>query len=196
MAMTTIEIVILAAGQATRFGSPKQLTNVCGQPMLQLIIASSLSIQSQPFLVLGAYADEILADTRIQSDACRTVLASDWQQGMSASLKASIRAVQAASANCSGVLVLLGDQPKVDTEVLACMLAQARRHPVRAICSRYPGALGVPAYIPAGYFKDLLLLDGDQGARALLQGIDPYVMEFEGKLADVDRPEDLAGLKL
>lgn len=116
--------------------------------------------------------------------------AADYAEGMSASLRAGIDAVPA---GCAGVLVCLGDMPFVRPETLD-RLAQFHSRQA-AIFPTWQGRRGNPVLLARSLFADIMLLTGDQGARAILAAIPDQVAELPvddpGILRDVDRPDAL-----
>ncbi len=78
------------------------------------------------------------------------------------------------------------------------MMDAFAEHPAEtAIASVYAGVRGIPAIFPRQAAAGLLALRGDTGARGLLAQPPWPVMEIplEGGELDIDRPEDLAGLR-
>jgi molybdenum cofactor cytidylyltransferase len=116
--------------------------------------------------------------------------APDFADGMSASLRAGI---DAAPADCSGALICLGDMPFVRPDTLD-RLARFRSKRA-AVFPTWQGKRGNPVLLTRSLFADIMLLTGDQGARALLGATPDQVAELPvddpGILRDVDRPDAL-----
>ena len=119
------------------------------------------------------------------------VKAKDHAQGLSASLKAGIAALPG---DAAGVLVFLGDMPRVPHAVLA-PLVQAVAAGAPAAVPAYEGRIGNPAALSAGLFGAVMALHGDKGARGLIEGLGEAVARIPapdaGILYDVDHPADL-----
>jgi CTP:molybdopterin cytidylyltransferase MocA len=187
--------VVLAAGGASRFGSPKQLAELDGRPLLQHAVDAMLAVAAvdEVVVVLGAEAHRV--GEAVDFGAARTVVAEDWADGMAASLRRGVEAVGA----CDWVVVTLGDQPRVTPQVIAAAIERARAAPAgtAALRATYDGAPGHPVVLGRAMLPLLATLSGDAGARDLLDGAD--VMTFEaGRLcnpADVDTPEELEALR-
>ena len=79
--------VVLAAGGASRFGSPKQLAELDGVPLLQHAIDAMLAVPSldRVVVVLGSFAEEIAAAVKFAS--AEPVVCPAWAEGMAASLR-------------------------------------------------------------------------------------------------------------
>jgi molybdenum cofactor cytidylyltransferase len=119
------------------------------------------------------------------------VRAEGWNQGLSASLKAGIAALPEGA---RGVLVFLGDMPRVPHAVLA-PLGRALLDGAPAAVPVFGGEPGHPAALSVGLFGELLKLEGDRGARGLLERLGPALVRIDapddGVLFDVDRRADL-----
>lgn len=169
---------MLAAGAASRFGAPKQLALIDGRPLLAHVL--ELARPWDPLVVLGAHAGEVLASV----DVGAHVIADDWADGQSASLRAGV----AALGDPDRVLVLLGDQPFITREVVEGVLALGGT--ARAT---YHGLPGHPVVIDRDVLARVPQLRGDEGARALLRGAATFEAAHLCDPTDIDAPGDLPG---
>ena len=135
-------------------------------------------------LVLGARADEIRA--AVDSGDATVVVASDWESGQSASLRAGVAGARSRGADA--VVVTLGDQPRISAEAIA-RVAAADADAARAT---YDGVPAHPVLLRAPLFDAVTSLSGDKGARDLLQDAVAVPCDGLGSPADVDTPADLA----
>jgi molybdenum cofactor cytidylyltransferase len=187
--------VVLAAGGASRFGSPKQLAELDGVPLLQHAVDAMLAVPAidPVVVVLGAEAARVRA--AVDLDEARSVVCEEWAQGMAASLRCGVEAV----GDCDWVIVTLGDQPRVTPQVIAAVMDHADSAPVGTVAVRatYDGAPGHPVALSRAMLPRLATLSGDAGARDLLDGAD--VRTFEAARlcdpGDVDTPQDLEALR-
>jgi CTP:molybdopterin cytidylyltransferase MocA len=141
-----VAVVVLAAGASTRFGSPKQ--RLLLEPVLERVRGSSAD---EVVVVLGAHDLEASA---------RTVLCPQWEDGLGASLRCGLAAVEA---DVQAAVVVLADGPELapeaidrvsesQAEVVAASYGGVRLHPVllaRGIWDRVPdeGARELPALL-------------------------------------------------
>lgn len=192
----SVAAIILAAGASRRLGQPKQLLQVHGETLIARTARIAREAGAVPvFVVLGAEAEKI----RAVLSASDVVLVENtqWQSGLSSSVRAGVEAVEAQSASVQGVLLLNCDQPRLNADHLRAMIAafEARKQEVLVV-STYAGVQGVPAVLPRDLFGELKLLTGDKGAKSLfsahLQSI--AAVPFEGGEVDIDTPDDLAHL--
>lgn len=182
--------ILLAAGAAERMGSAKQLLIHRGQPLIRRIaeLLGELDVEGPTFVVLGARAELIRP---VLSDLPLTIIHNtEWEGGMPTSIAAAMRQLPAAAA---AVLITVVDQVKVRKEVLQSLVERARANPDRIIACHYgTGTVGVPAIFPAAYFARLQRLDGQGGARQLLDEAAATIIavDFPEGGIDLDRPED------
>jgi molybdenum cofactor cytidylyltransferase len=207
--------VVLAAGGASRFGSPKQLAELDGVPLLQHAIDAVLAVPAVDpvVVVLGASAERVReavllggaaaplptaseqAATTVPLRAARQVVCPDWAEGMAASLRCGVAAV----GDPDWVVVTLGDQPRVTSQVIAAVVDTAVSAPpgVDAVRAMYDGVPGHPVVLSRAMLPGVAKLRGDVGARELLGSASVRTFEA-GRLcdpADVDTPEELEGLR-
>lgn len=190
-----MNIVILAAGSSSRMGDQiKQLLLLDGKPLLTHTIERAKKLESNRIVVvLGAYAEEIqLATMDSQVDF---VINPNWKEGMGSSLAKAIRTVESDKADApDAVLVLLADQPLIvqDDECLRSLIAKWQTNPDKICASDYGSKLGVPCIFPNRYFAQLSQINGDAGARELLNDQRENILSIPiGYLArDIDTLED------
>ena len=177
--------LVLAAGEGRRFGSAKQLAPLHGRPLLEHAVAAMASAPlDEVVVVLGARADEVRAGVDV--GRARVVVAEDWMDGQSASLRHGVAAVPAAEA----VVVALGDQPFLSPGAVEAVLA-ARGEGADAVRATYGGVPGHPIVLERSLFAAVRELRGDEGARSLLRDARPVPCDGLGRPDDVDTPEDL-----
>jgi CTP:molybdopterin cytidylyltransferase MocA len=176
--------LVLAAGAGERFGGGvKQLAEFRGRPLLEhALIAMEAAPVDRVVVVLGAHAEEIRA--RVALHGAEAVVADDWADGMSASLRAGVAALHA----CDAVVVTLGDQPLIAPGAIA-RVAAASGPAARAT---YGGVPGHPALFRREVFDALRSIRGDQGAREIAAELVPC--DGLGSPVDIDTPEALAVL--
>lgn len=183
--------VILAAGASRRMGSPKQLLDVGGRPLLEgVVAAASASALDEVVLVLGANADAIRAAVR--PGRARIVVNPDHAQGMSTSLRAGIAAL-GPDVECA--VVILGDQPAISPALLDELVALQRSSGLPSAALSFGGLLHPPVVLARELWAGLDELAGDVGCRAVIRGRPELVAalpasEDERHPVDVDTPED------
>ncbi|MWJ83815.1 nucleotidyltransferase family protein, partial [Clavibacter michiganensis] len=141
--------VVLAAGAGTRYGGPKALaTHPDGTPWLATAIRALADAGCSPVLVvLGARADEAeaLLTTLPESAHALVVRADDWALGMSASLRAALRAAAALDPPPVALAVVPVDVPDLDAATVRRVLDAGPADPVTLRQAVFRGRPGHPA---------------------------------------------------
>lgn len=190
---SSIPAIILAAGASSRLGQPKQLVRYNGETLLERAIRIAGESGASPVIVvLGAHHAQIGAVIRLGH--AKAIYNPFWAAGLASSIHAGLNAVELDAPASEGVLILPCDQLRLSADHLRGLLSTfaAQADPSIA-ASTYAGALGIPAVFPRSAFPDLLALEGDKGARALLLNPPCPVISipFAGGEVDLDRPADL-----
>ena len=182
-----VDGLLLAAGAGTRMGRPKAL--VVGDDGTPWLWASLSRLHDggcrRVTVVLGAAADEAAA-LLVGVDA-HVVVAAGWAEGMSASLRTGLAALDRAA---DAALVNLVDLPDVSADVIRRVAAAATGPEVLARAA-YDGTPGHPVLIGRDHWAGVIAMaTGDHGARDYLKPREVVLVEC-GDLAtgrDVDRP--------
>jgi molybdenum cofactor cytidylyltransferase len=183
--------LLLAAGRGTRFDPTGQQNKLLaplpdGRPVARA--AAHRLLASVPRVVaVVRTGDEALA--HLLNDAgCDVIFSSEAERGMGASLAAGVHA----SADADGWVVALADMPWIAPETIE---AVARRlgQGSSIVAPVYRGRRGHPVGFGAMHGTALAALDGDVGARLLLESSDLTTIDVDdaGVVADVDTPGDL-----
>lgn len=195
--------VILAAGESSRMGTPKQLLLVDGQPLLVRAVEAALASAAWPVVVvLGAHAEKIRP--LLARHPVLVAENSAWPEGMASSIRVGVTMLAQFSRRLDAALVALCDQPAFSTATIAQLVAAQRTTRRSIVAARYSGRHGAPALFLREHFPTLTHLTGEEGARILLNG-DPACPEpVEGRVAsvelpalalDLDTPADYASLQ-
>lgn len=188
----TVAGLLLAAGAGRRFGHPKALVELDGEPLLSRALRTLTDGGCAPVrVVLGARADAARA---LLPDQGLAVIAEDWAEGMGASLRAGLRALSEIDPVPDAVLVQLVDTPHIGAPVVARLLRETDGE-ATVLRAAYGGTPGHPVCFGSRWWPQIIAsATGDRGARAWLRGRDDLRLIECGDLGrgtDVDSPEDL-----
>jgi CTP:molybdopterin cytidylyltransferase MocA len=186
-------IVILAAGGSRRLGQPKQLLSVLGEPLLRRVVR--MAGEASPdhlIVVLGSSAYDCVPV--IKDYGVDIVVNPFWESGLAGSIRIGVERAEEQGAD--SILLLLSDQPWLNSEVIRRFLDRMNGKTDVIISARYDGILGAPMMFGSDWFPQLKNLEGDQGARNLVSKETDRVevIDWSEGALDVDTPDDLASL--
>jgi CTP:molybdopterin cytidylyltransferase MocA len=187
--------LLLAAGAGRRMGAPKALVELDGEPLVARALRALRGGGLDPRLVvLGAEAGAARRVVAATDPDAAVVVASDWADGMGASLRAGLAAVRDTVDDVDAVLVLLVDTPGIGAAALARVAAAATRDGLAR--GSYGGRPGHPVVLGAEHLAGVAAAAHDDvGARGYLADRDDVRPVEVGDVAtrdDVDTPADLA----
>jgi nicotine blue oxidoreductase len=163
-----IAALVLAAGAATRFGSPKQRLLLPG--VLERVRASAVD---DVLVVLGAYD--------VDTDA-RTVRCDEWERGIGASLRCGLTALPG---EAEAAVVILADGPRLAPEAVDRVIAAWRETGEEVVAATYDGVRLHPVLLARSAWDRV----PDEGARVLPAHL--VACDDLGSPGDVDVLEDL-----
>lgn len=192
--MKQVTAVILAAGQSKRMGEAKLLLPWGGTTILaQTIQHTQAAAVDDVLLVSGGYRAEVEAIA--QTHGVRFVHNPQFATGeMLSSLKTAVRFLQTQQpARTDAILVMLGDLPFLEPEILNQVIEAYRNGRGRLIAPAYQGKRGHPVLIDAQFFAELLALPAAAAPRDLIRNHPEalYLVEVGSDviLRDIDTPE-------
>ena len=188
-------IVVLAAGGSRRLGQPKQLLSIFGEPLLRRVVRMAADTEPDHLVVvLGSNASDCVAV--IKDFGADIVVNPFWECGLAGSVRLGVERAQEEGADA--VLLLLADQPLLDSEVIRRFLVRANGQTDLIVAARYDAVLGAPMMFGSDWFAQLKKLEGDEGARSLVpqEAGRVEIIDWSEGAIDVDTPEDLACMPL
>lgn len=211
-----LAMLILAAGQSSRLGQPKQSVLFHGQTLLLRQCQKALSLTEHVYCVLGYQARPMrdLLATCFTQEQVQPVINQHWQQGMSSSIAAGIAALPD---DIDGVMIVLVDQWQLTSAAMAMMIQLWHQDPEQIVLAeqqvqhqapqqaeqqvpqqkRHQRHLGPPVLFGKQFFAQLRQLTGPGGAKPMLaQHQDSLTpVNLAAAFVDLDTPEQLATLK-
>jgi nicotine blue oxidoreductase len=171
--MGRVAAVVLAAGEATRFGSPKQRLL-----LPDVLRALERAPVDEVVIVEGAYALEPAAGARV-------VRCHEWAVGAGASLRCGLAAL---GQDVAAAVVVLADGPRLAPEAVSRVLEEWRRTGEPVVAASYGGVRGHPLVVARDRWEGV----PDEG----LRGWEPMLVRCDdlGDPGDIDTPADLEAL--
>lgn len=192
--MKDTAIVILAAGNSSRFGSSKQLVRLNNKTLIQHVIDEAVGSAATPVIVvIGANADIIAQG--INKSQVQIVLNESWKSGMAGSIATGVNAA-IASGKIKNIILTVSDQPFVSTSLFNRLYQVKKEGTKSIVASSYADTIGTPALFTQKYFDGLLSLNGEDGAKKILQNNreDVATIDFPQGEIDIDTQMDYQNL--
>jgi len=184
-----VAAVILAAGESKRFGSPKQLLDWQGQPMLRHVAWQIMAADvGEMVAVLGAHYARVAPI--LHGLPLTLARNTRWQEGMSSSVALGLRALRRQP---EAALFLLADQPQVTPELMNRVIRAYAETRAPIVIPRVGEQRGNPVLFGRELFPELMQVTGDQGGRALMGRYRDHIHWVEADksaLFDIDKPDD------
>jgi len=196
-----IAVILLAAGQSTRFGSQKlqhRLPN--GNTLLATTLTQYQAVFTNVTVVVNESTQTALAHGTTQANgSIKTVLSTTSEKniinGMSQSLIAGVKS----QASADAWLIALADMPYIKPNTLQRLAEPATAHnivvPVIKHNDKQASQRGNPVIFGHDFKQDLLSLSGDVGAKQVInthsQALVKVAVDDLGVLHDIDTPSDI-----
>lgn len=183
-----IAILILAAGESSRMGEhtkqilPWQDTTLLGNAVDQ----ANASIAENTYVILGAKEEVIKTEVNLESSTI--IQNTNWEKGLGSSIAAGINFVASKEIGHDAMLIMLADQPLIDTNYLNKMMGNWIGNPSKIITTQYKDRSGVPAIFGKKFFVELQGLHKDFGAKDIIanHSEDVLALNPDGKEIDID----------
>lgn len=186
--------VILAAGRSSRMGDRnKLLVDLDGAPMIAHAVDAFVATNVRPIIVVTGHDADAVRAALVGRDVL-FVHNAKWADGMATSLRAGISQI---GEDIDGAFIALGDMPRVRAAHIEALAGAFEPSGGRAICvPTWERRRGNPVLFARRFFPEMCVLEGDTGARSLLEKHATVVchvpMPDRAVTLDVDTPEALA----
>lgn len=184
-------VIILAAGAATRISKPKMLLPVNGKSILSLLLDEIKQLKPvETIVVTGYYHKEI--EQHINKNQAELLYNQDWAKGVSSSIRAGVLKMLKKNRELANILIAVSDQPYLNAALLQQMLNKRKQSGKGIVAASYSHSIGTPVLFDKKYFTDLQKLEGDRGAKSILQTHfdDIETVDFPMGEMDIDTEED------
>jgi molybdenum cofactor cytidylyltransferase len=184
--------VLLAAGASTRFGSPKMLARVDGEPLVRRVARSFVEAG---FSEVAVVLDPLAGDVAAALDGLGVLVVANPrpEDGMLSSAQVGLSSL---SFGCGRVAVTPADLPGLTAPLLKRLLGSLPSAPPgSAVVPSSGGRRGHPLFLPAELVPRVLSWEPERRLSDILREPDVAVAEIPGfgpeVLRDVDVPADL-----
>jgi molybdenum cofactor cytidylyltransferase len=185
--------LVLAAGASTRFLGTKQIAVLGGKSLVEraLDVVPKAKVR-ETVVVLGHEAEAVAAAMR-PGRPVKVIVNAGYRTGMGSSIRAGVLSL---ASDTAGVLLLLADQPFVTRSLLTRMLQafETEGSKSKIVAAAYGDLVTPPVIFPRMYFRELVGLRRDRGARSVIERHRASLLlvgvRTRQTLADVDTREE------
>lgn len=186
-----IGCLIMAAGNASRFGENKLTASFAGKSLFSLALAAVPADTFARVTVVSQYPALLQEAKQAGFHAIRNDRPDDG-------ISRTIRLGTEAMADCAGILYMVADQPLLRQETVLRIVQDWRQHPGCIVGAAHNGHRGNPCLFPARFFPELCALEGDRGGSSVIRRHEDalrLVEAAEPELSDCDTKQALEILK-
>lgn len=188
----SVGCVVLAAGNASRFGANKLGAVLNGKTLMEHAL-DALPVEELSAVCVVTQYDAVEALARRRGFSC--VRNEQPDEGLSRSVRLGTEAL---AGRCDAILYLVSDQPLLRRESVLLLLERFRAHPDCIVTAARNGRRGNPCLFPARFFPELCALSGDVGGSAVIRAHEEALLLCElpeAELVDVDTHRALEQLR-
>lgn len=185
MFYTDYGIVVLAAGNSSRLGFPKQLLEINGESFLHRITSEMIKTGFPVVAVLGHQYNRM---EREVASGVNVFCNIDWSKGIGNSIKAGVRSLFDKASGLKAVVVMPCDQPYITAELIGELIA-GHRAGHKLVASAYNHEYGTPILIDHSMFKEINRLANNDDLNLILQMHSVYGVPFPLGGYDIDTEE-------
>lgn len=185
--------IILAAGASSRLGKPKQGLLFKGKNLLEISASAALKANCNPVVIVeGAYTKLLLTE----KEGLSVIVNPQWERGMGSSIITGLQEVLRLDPEAGSVIIMVCDQPLITETILNELMKMNKTTLKPLVCGGYGGTIGVPALFEKKYFKKILELSRQDGAKKILLNNlhDLEVVPYPEGSIDIDTTGDYKSL--
>jgi molybdenum cofactor cytidylyltransferase len=183
--------VIMAAGNARRFGKNKLAAQLGGRSLFERVLETVPAELFEKAVVVTQYPE---FDSIAKGFRFTVIRNPDPDLGISHTIALGLSVLQ----DCDGVMFLVSDQPLLERRSVADLVSLWQSQPDKIAALAHDGVRGNPCIFPARLFPELLALQGDRGGNAVIRQHEQELVLLEvpqRELIDVDTPAALRDLE-
>ena len=189
-----ISSILLAAGQSKRMlGENKLIKDVKGIPLIKYALNNILKSNVNEIIIILGYQNETIEKLIDKTSRVKFVFNSNYKEGISSSIKKGIKNL---SEKNEAFFISLGDMPSINYNTYNQLIKYSKDKKV--IVPLFKGQKGNPVLFPKSFEKKLLSIEGDSGAKKMLEINKKEVLNLEiddpGIIKDLDVPSDFNSL--
>jgi molybdenum cofactor cytidylyltransferase len=188
-------MIILAAGNSSRLGRPKQILPYRGRTLVTHVVGEGLAAGLWPvILVTGAYRVEV--EEALKGEKVELVYNPEWETGIASGIVAGLSNRLFLHSGVDAAILAVCDQPFISASLLLELIGAFETSGKGMVASAYADSVGTPVLFGSSYFDRLRALSGSEGAKKLLKQYpdDLATVIFPLGHVDIDTVEDVQNL--
>ena len=188
---TKTGIVILAAGNSSRLGRPKQLLEYKDSTLLKNTVHEASLVPNSTIIVVTGSNTELI-ESDLNFAPVKTCFNSDWESGLATSIAKGLKELLTLCPDCESCIFAVCDQPHLTTVIFEDLILHYQNNEKGIAASTYSETFGTPVLFNEKYFDELLELEGHEGAKKIISRFmdDVIAVPFEKGNVDIDTIED------
>ena len=189
--MNNTGIIILAAGNSSRFGSIKQLLQFNNKTLVQHVIDEATDADLSPVIVVtGANAGEV--SEGIENKKAIIVFNKHWKEGMATGIVTGLQNAITINDQIENIIIAVCDQPFISSSLFKQLLKMRQDTGQNIVACAYADTAGTPVLFGKKYFDALMNLQGEEGAKKILKANkdDVVTINFPRGSIDIDTQKD------
>lgn len=195
-----LSIILLAAGDSSRFHGNKMLADIDGEAMFLRMVKNIQGITADTKVVVTQYGEIIdYLRNSFGDSSINTVRNDHSEKGISYSIQLGLEYCIATSNSTNAYLFAVCDQPWLTQKSIEKLIKAYAFSEKKIACLSYRGKLGNPVIFDEYYLKELLALKGDSGGKSIvnrhMEDVEIIEVDDEKELMDVDTRQDYDILK-
>ena len=190
-----ISAILLAAGQSKRMKGENKLTKkIKGIPLLKCALNNILKSSVHEIVIVIGYQSETIEKFIDKNDKIKFVFNPNFATGMASSIK---KGIENLSHKTEAFFISLGDMPSINYNTYDRLIEFKKNEKI--IVPIFKGQKGNPVLFPKSFKKNILSIDGDYGAKKILENNKKKLLSIDindpGIIKDFDVYEDFESLK-
>ena len=188
-----VVVLIMAAGASRRMKGIKQLLPWKNSNFLTETINTVQKSKARTVsVVLGSNAERIERECNLNQLGVNVIINPNWDEGLGNSIAIGVKGILRKFYDLDGILICLADQPLLTTEYFDSIIRQFKKDTSKIVATNYGKRVGVPALFPQFLFNELKCLNGDQGARDILENNIKKIVSIDAhnRQLDIDTEEE------
>lgn len=166
-----------------------------GKSLLENTVDTANETDANPVIVvLGANAVQL--EKELDEKKVHIVENKEWKEGMASSIRCGLETLKHIAPSADGVILMVCDQPHVSSSLLNELITLQKKTARPVITSHYNDVVGPPVLFHRSVFPELLELNGDAGARKIVEKYKDNLatVSFEKGSVDIDTEDDYKAL--